>query len=255
MSDFRLDKYEVTVGRFRRFMDAGKGTQTSPPNAGDGQHPNLTGSGWYADWNQNLKADTASLATALKCDQDTYNNWTDTPGAKENKPINCVDWYEAMAFCIWDGGYLPTEAEWLYAASGGDEQRAYPWSAPASSLTLGLSYATYYDGSACGPTTTPCPGTVDVGSTPMGDGKFGHADLAGNVSEQSLDEQQHSGESMYPQPCVDCARVGARRDSHTVHGGSARENAGFLRSTGPTFTGDLNRERATGFRCARPAAK
>ena len=31
ISSFRLDKYEVTVGRFRAFVDAGMGAQTSPP--------------------------------------------------------------------------------------------------------------------------------------------------------------------------------------------------------------------------------
>jgi formylglycine-generating enzyme len=36
LSGFRLDKYEVTVGRFRSFVNAGMGTQASPPTAGTG---------------------------------------------------------------------------------------------------------------------------------------------------------------------------------------------------------------------------
>ena len=58
----------------------------------------------------------------LKC-YPGYQTWLDTPGTptEEDYPINCIDWYEAFAFCIWDGGYLPTEAEWGYAAAGGQQ--------------------------------------------------------------------------------------------------------------------------------------
>src|SRR5215468_7497372 len=31
VSSFRLDKYEVTVGRFRAFVNSGMGTQSNPP--------------------------------------------------------------------------------------------------------------------------------------------------------------------------------------------------------------------------------
>jgi formylglycine-generating enzyme required for sulfatase activity len=45
VADFYLDKYEITVGRFRQFVNAGMGTQASPPAAGAGAHSLITGSG------------------------------------------------------------------------------------------------------------------------------------------------------------------------------------------------------------------
>src|SRR5262249_24985561 len=63
VSDFRLDRYEVTFGRFRKFVAAGMGTQASPPSAGSGANPYLANSGWEPSWNPNLVPDTATLTS------------------------------------------------------------------------------------------------------------------------------------------------------------------------------------------------
>src|SRR5258706_4854411 len=143
VSTFRLDKYEVTVGRFRQFVNAGMGTQASPRGSGAGAHARIAGSGWDSSWNASLVSDTTSLVLLVKCDA-THQTWTDAPGANESLPMNCITWYEAMAFCAWDGGFVPTESEWNYAAAGASEQRGYPWSNPPSSLAIDCSYANYY---------------------------------------------------------------------------------------------------------------
>jgi sulfatase modifying factor 1 len=216
VSDFRLDTYEVTVGRYRQFFDAGLGTQANPPAAGAGAR-SLNGmadqGGWDPAWNANLPADSAALDAALNCDG-MQGSWTTTPGANESLPINCMSWYDAVAFCAWDGGFVPTEAEWNYVASGGNQQRAYPWSSPPSSMTDDCSYANQNTGTAfC---VNPPKGFVNrVGSeSPKGDGRWGHADLGGNLLEWTLDWYNQS----YVNPCVDCADM-TMNASRTLRGG------------------------------------
>jgi sulfatase modifying factor 1 len=206
VSDFYLDKYEITVGRFRQFVEAGKGTQLSPPAAGDGKHPSIDGSGWSSEWNTKLAPSTGVLMESRLCSGEHPNTWTNTVGANESKPINCLDWYTAFAFCAWDGGRLPTEAEWNYAASGGDEQRLYPW----TGTVIDSSYAVYDVDSA-----------QNVGSkSPKGDGKWGHSDLAGNVSEWNLDWY-----ATYTNPCINCAVL-------TVAYGRGLRGGSFILSQG-----------------------
>ena len=241
VDDFYLDKYEITVGRFRQFVNAGMGTQASPPAASTGAHPGITSSGWDSKWNTNLSATTDSLKSALKC-YAGYQTWTDTAGSNESQPMNCLDWYTAFAFCAWDGGRLPTEAEGNYAASGGSEQRYYPWSISATSTTIDDSYAVYCGGS--------CSGTQNVGSkSPKGDGKWGQADLAGNVWEWNLDWQASS----YPMPCSNCAELTTASSSRVVRGGNYSFDASALRSAYRNKSVNLpgHHDVGVGARCAR----
>ncbi len=218
VSSFYLDKYLITVGRFRQFANAGMGTQANPPAAGAGANPLITGSGWDATWNTNLSVDTAGLEAAVKCDSG-YQRWTDAAGSNESQPMNCLNWYTAFAFCAWDGGRLPTEGEWNYAASGGGEQRYYPWSSPATSTTIGDSYAVYCGGS--------CSGTQNVGSkSPKGDGLWGQSDLAGNLWEWMLDWYD-----TYQMPCNNCADItDASASLRVLRGGDFYVDASNLRS-------------------------
>jgi len=238
VSDFYLDKYEITVGRFRQFVNAGMGTQLSPPADGAGVHPLIPGSGWNSMWKTNLQTNTAALTTGLKC-HSAWQTWTDTPGANESRPQNCINWYEASAFCAWDGGRLATEAEWNYAAAGGNEQRAYPWSSPPTSTTIDDSYAVYCGGS--------CSSTQNVGSkSPKGDGKWGQSDLAGNLWEWTLDWYAN-----YTSSCNNCADLTAA-SYRAIRGGDFNVVASYLRSAFRVDNGFPDYHNSgVGARCAR----
>jgi formylglycine-generating enzyme required for sulfatase activity len=248
VSDFKLDTYEVTVGRFRAFVNAGMGTSANPPAPGAGAHAKIPASGWDASFDSSLTGSAAALSTALACSTTVSATWTAEPGANEDLPLTCVTWFEAFAFCIWDGGYLPTETEWNYAASGGSDQRAYPWSSPPSSVAIGCMNANYdNDGSAGYCVNGTVGATERVGSaSPAGDGKFGQADLGGNVVEWTLDWYA----SPYSSPCNDCANLIAA--TGRVTRGAAWDYGPIELRTGLRFfEAPANRDTITGFRCAR----
>jgi formylglycine-generating enzyme len=157
--------------------------------------------------------------------------------------MNCIDWFEAEAFCIWDGGRLPTEAEWNYAAAGGSAQRTYPWGSPAPDC----NYANFHNTDYC---VLPGTGRVNrVGSeSTKGDGAYGQSDLAGNVAEWVQDYY-----SAYLNPCINCAILTASvSPSRMIHGGDFGSSASQLLSSDHSVgSPPEDRGYSYGARCAR----
>ncbi len=86
---FSISKTEVTVGQYRKCVEAGACTA-----------PNDKSSDQYCNWGYS---------------------------GREDHPVNCVDWDQASAFAKWVGGRLPTGDEWTYAATSGGKVWEYPW--------------------------------------------------------------------------------------------------------------------------------
>jgi formylglycine-generating enzyme required for sulfatase activity len=137
LSAFSMDRYEVTNGRYSACVFAGG--CTAPYAPGSATHASYYGNPAFADF-----------------------------------PVVNVDWSQAQAFCQWDGGRLPTEAEWEKVARGGTDQRVYPWGEEAADCPLANFYAR---GSYCVGDTAP------AGSFPLGDSPYQVSDLAGSVWE------------------------------------------------------------------------
>lgn len=92
VSDFCMDKLEVSVKNYQLCVDAGRCPALPPISYGTYPGP-------------------GSLPI-----EDT-----------EKYPINMTTRMEAIQYCEWRGDRLPTAEEWLWAARGRDEQRGYPW--------------------------------------------------------------------------------------------------------------------------------
>jgi sulfatase modifying factor 1 len=241
LAAFELDELEVTVGRFRRFVQVYDGTV---PASGAGKHPKLADSGWQVGFGAELPTTRTALENQLNCDVGAYQTWTTQPGAREDFPINCVSWYVAFAFCVWDGGRLPTEAEWEKASAGGDAESLYPWGAAAP------DYAVHAVANCQGDATAGCTPAdlLPVGSRSAGHGRWGHQDLAGNLWEWTLD---HYDATYYQSvgTCQDCANLAALTP-RVIRGGNFTSLPKNLRATGRASKAPNVADPYAGFRCA-----
>ena len=138
MKPFRIARYPVTVEEYRRFVED-EGYQNERR--------------WHAGW------------FGEKTEPRDWDEQLQHP----NRPVTGVSWFEAAAYCAWDGVRLPSNGEWTHAARG-PEGRRYAWGKEEPDENR-----SNFDKTVGSPTPV---GLYPAGATPEG-----VADMAGNVWE------------------------------------------------------------------------
>ena len=97
--------------------------------------------------------------------------WSDLPFPDRYRyhPVTHVSYRDALAFCSWRGGRLPTPEEWECAARG-EDGRTYAW-------------GDQFDKARCNCSETGLARTTRVDAYPRGASPAGCFDMTGNVQE------------------------------------------------------------------------
>ena len=230
LSDFQMNATEITNAQYAEYLNtalaAGEITATSSRVTGasgdySGQiYIDLSGSYGSYDFNNKcwISYDGSSFSVASGLQK------------KENWPVVYVTWYGAKSFALKYGLDLPTEAEWEYAARGGQQ---YEYGTDDG--TISYIKANYVRNVGY-PTAT--------GSYPAN--PFGLYDMSGNVWEWCTDwEGSYSSENATdPQ--------GPTSGSHrVVRGGSWSHVSSFCRSANRVYGNPDNCYYDLGFRVVR----
>lgn len=232
VTNFTMDVHEVTVARFRRFFEAGMPAPTSAIEAPGGAIA------WSAEW---VVLEPTPSSTSDPC------NWSRVPGTREAHPVNCLTFQTALAFCAWDGGRLPTEAEWEWVARGRallDESlrggRSYPWGEAAPTCELAA--------------IAECPGqdgafTRRVGGRPPNGGMH---DLGGNVAEWVLDEYGAYDSTCWTVPIPTNPRCIQGTGIRVLRGGAFELPESTALAAARFFASDRVPSQYAGIRCVYP---
>ena len=185
LDDFLIGKYEVTNNQYVEFLNAvGR---------------NDDGAG-----HEFVNMDIASIR--LKNEEyKVLKGW-------EDDPVIGISWYGSIAYAEWEGGRLPTEAEWEKAARG-EDGREWPWGSS-------------WDIEKCNSLESGLQRSIAVGSYPMGASPYGVHDMAGNVYEWLADWYQDDYYESSPQQNPKGPESGAFR---VLRGGSSAEVAAKCR--------------------------
>ncbi len=164
--------------------------------------------------------------------------------AKASHPVNCVTWDQAAAYCAWQGGRLPTEAEWERAARGGKTGQIFGWGNQPPGCDPGLpSFAVWAAGGlGCG-----LDGTWPAQSgLPLG---FGMQGMAGNVREWVAD---WFAADAYASVALFNPSGPALGSHRVVRGGSFESGSPIaLRSSARAAEKPTTASVSLGFRCAK----
>lgn len=118
----------------------------------------------------------------------------DGPPARPDEPVTQVSYRDAATYARWAGKRLPTEAEWLYAATQSGQHTDYPWG--QEMLPQGEYRGNWWQGPFpyADQVADGYPGVAAVAQFPAAaNGTF---DMAGNVWEWTASERPGTGEAV-----------------------------------------------------------
>jgi sulfatase modifying factor 1 len=246
---FYLEQHEVTVGQFRKFLEA---SSYRPESEADG----TGGYGYNPDYDPARSARGDAFEG-----RDPKYSWRNTgfPQSDDHPVVN-VSWNDAVAMAKWLSEKevkryrLPTEAEWEYAARAGTRTRYHSGDDPQSLLVVANifdadakrnwpkweAYALAgHDGFAF---------TAPVGS--FAPNAFGLYDMHGNVWEWCADWHD---DDYYARSPLDDPRGPASGDVRVRRGGSWHTWPFYARSSYRNWNAPQTRYTLVGFRLVREA--